>query len=134
MKKFQQWWVHNFSRGGLVILRNVANLNTEDDFVDATSGTKKNSYYGTSGDVNFIAVCLRYKKKVGNKIERFTRTKKEVLNLAWEQGGTKIFRLNQEVVDAKGIPMYHNSGKHCEKDGKEMENLWWGARGTKEIV
>lgn len=115
----KNWYLHSITDNGCMVFRSTPEKPSadEDDFVNAKTGKQMPSYNPNGKTVFFACAVLRYKK--GDV--RITRSKKELLSLAWEQGGKKIFRLGAEPLKKDGTSYFKPAGKMCSRPEKQAD-------------
>jgi len=116
-KDIKNWYLHSITDNGCMVFRSTEEKPsaTEDEFVNAKTGKQMPSYNPNGNTVYFACAVLRYKK--GDV--RVTRSKKELLSLAWEHKGSKIFRLGHEPLKKDGTSYFKPAGKMCSRPEKQ---------------
>ena len=121
--KVKHWFVHSITDKGMITFRNVKDKPTENtlEFFNTDTGKKEKLYTPSGGEIIYACAVLR--KKLAQKIKdpntgkmvnkRVTRTKKELLALAYSKKGEKVIQINKEALSPTGEPLFIWKNEMC---------------------
>tara|TARA_R100001443_G_C3363338_1_gene179512 strand:- start:3437 stop:3910 length:474 start_codon:yes stop_codon:yes gene_type:complete len=122
-KQVKQWYVHSITDKGMITLRSTIDKPTENvvEFFNTDTGKKEKLYTPSGGDT--IYACAVIRKKLAQKVKdpntgkmvnkRVTRTKKELLALAYSKKGEKVIQVGKEPLGPNGDPLFVWKNEMC---------------------
>ena len=121
-KQVKVWYYHSVSDNGMITFRNTKNRPEASTvgFFDTMSNQQVDLYTPNGGDTIYASGVMRWKtgKKTVNKLtgkeedERITWNKKQILALAFKQGGEKAVIIDKPAMHADGVtPLFVPKGE-----------------------
>ena len=122
-RQVKHWYVHSITDPGMITFRSTIDKPTENvvEFFNTDTGKKEKLYTPSGGDT--IYACAVIRKKLAQKVKdpktgkmvnkRVTRTKKELLALAYSKKGEKVIQIGKEPLGPNGDPLFVWKNEMC---------------------